>query len=238
MSSRLIIACACATLALGACSPSAPPAAEQQAAADAAAANTNLETYRQLLRIHNDEMAVTMGKDIVSRFPDSAAAHEVQQTLPEIEKRYTQTRESQRLAALWVYLVSPMAGGTQSTASIRNSKPGQFEPVQLILRRHTKWGQNAFLYGDGHGFVCRATCSLPVTVDGKAMKIKAFAPSTGEPALMISNDQAFVALLRKAHTIDIDVTHVDGERKQTLHYEVSGFDANKWAPLPGKRKAK
>lgn len=238
MSIRLTVLCTCAALALGACSPAAPPAAEQQAVADAATANTNLEAYRQLLRMHNDEMAVTMGKSIVGRFPDSAAAHEVQQTLPEIEKRYALTRESNRLAALWVYQLSPMAGGTQSTASVRNSKPGQWNPVQLILRRHTQWGQNVFLYGDGHGFVCRGTCSLPVKVDGKAMRIKAFAPSTGEPALMISNDKAFVALLRKAHTIDIDVTHVDGERKQTLHYEVAGFDADKWAPLPGKRKGR
>ena len=96
---RLIAVSACVALALCACSPQAPAPAEQRAA-DASTANANLDTYRQLLRIHNDEMAVTMGKDIVRRFPDSAAAREVQQTLPEIEKRYTETREKNRLAAL------------------------------------------------------------------------------------------------------------------------------------------
>ena len=235
---RLIAASACAALALCACSPQAPAPAEQRAAADASTANANLDTYRQLLRIHNDEMAVTMGKDIVKRFPDSVAAREVQQTLPEIEKRFTETREKNRLAALWVYQVSPMAGGTQSTATIRNSQPAGAEPVQLVLRRHTKWGQNVFLYGSGHGFVCRSTCALPLNVDGKAMRIKAFAPTTGEPALMIRDDKAFLALLTKAHKISIDVTLVDGEKKQTLVYEVAGYDPAKWSALPGKNKAR
>jgi hypothetical protein len=228
----------CAAVAVCGCSPQAPTPAEQRAATDAGSAKANLDTYRQLLRIHNDEMAVTMGKDIVKRFPDSPAAHEVQQTLPEIEKRYTQTREKNRLAALWVYQLAPMAGGTQSTASIRNSEPTGGEPVQLVLRRHTQWGQSVFLYGSGHGFVCRGTCALPVNVDGKAMRIKAFAPSTGEPALMIRDDKAFLAMLAKAHKIGIDVTLVDGEKKQTLVYEVGGFDPAKWSALPGRKKGR
>jgi hypothetical protein len=235
---RLIAVSACVAFALCACSPQAPAPAEQRAAADASTANANLDTYRQLLRIHNDEMAVTMGKDIVKRFPDSAAAREVQQTLPEIEKRYTQTREKNRLAALWVYQVSPMAGGTQSTATIRSSQPAGAEPVQLVLRRHTKWGQNVFLYGSGHGFVCRGTCALPLNVDGKPMRIKAFAPTTGEPALMLRDDKAFLAMLAKAQKISIDVTLVDGEKKQTLVYEVGGYDPAKWSALPGKSKAR
>ena len=234
---RQIAISACVALALCACSPQAPAPAEQRAA-DASTANANLDTYRQLLRIHNDEMAVTMGKDIVRRFPDSAAAREVQQTLPEIEKRHTETREKNRLAALWVYQLSPMAGGTQSTATIRNSQPAGAEPVQLVLRRHTKWGQNVFLYGSGHGFVCRGTCALPLNVDGKAMRIKAFAPTTGEPALMIRDDKAFLALLAKAHKISIDVTLVDGDKKQTLVYEVGGYDPAKWSALPGKNKSR
>ncbi len=56
------------------------------------------------------------------------------------------------------------------------------------------------------------------------MRIKAFAPSTGEPALMIRDDKAFIAQLRKAKKISMDVTLVNGEKKQTLVYEVAGFD--------------
>ncbi|HWU77116.1 MAG TPA: hypothetical protein VN043_11495 [Rhodanobacter sp.] len=216
----------------------APSAAEQKAQADAAAAARNLDTYRQLLKLHDDEMVVAMGKDIVSRFPDSAAAKEVQQSLPAVEKRYTETRETKRLASLWTYQVSPMAGGTQSTATIFSSEPAGNDRVRLVLRRHTSWGQSAYLYGNKPGFVCRGNCTINGTVDGKPVRIKAFAPPTGEPALMIRDDKPFIAMLRKAKTLNLDVTLADGEKKETLVYEVAGFDPGKWLPLPRTGKGK
>ena len=228
---RYALVAACATWLLAGCSPGtpAPTAQQQQAQAQAADAARNLDTYRQLLRIHNDEMAVSMGKDIVKRFPESDAAKEVRQTLPEIEKRYTAASEKYRLTSLWLYQVSPMAGGTQSTATIVNGG------VQLVLRRHTSWGQSVFLYGSKPGFVCRGNCAIAATVDGKPVRIKAFAPSTGEPALMIRDDKGFIAMLQKAKKISLDVTLVDGEKKETLVYEVGGFDPAKWAPLDKKK---
>jgi len=223
---RYAVMVCCVAALLAGCSQQsaapAPDAAQQQTPSQATDATRNLDTYRQLLRIHNDEMAVTMGQDIVKRFPDSAAAKEVQQTLPEIEKRYTEASEKNRLAGLWLYQVSPMAGGTQSTATIANNR------VQLVLRRHTSWGQNVFLYGSKPGFVCRGNCAIAGTVDGKPVRIMAFAPSTGEPALMIRDDKAFIAMLQKAKKITLDVTLADGEKKQTLIYEVGGFDPAKW----------
>jgi hypothetical protein len=228
----LLIFCGAASLA--ACSQQgggapAPGPAQQQAQSKDADAARNLDTYRQLLRIHNDEMAVSMGKDIVNNFPNTAAAKEVQQTLPEIEKRYTESSEKNRLAAMWIYQVSPMAGGTQSTATIY--APGS-DRVQLVLRRHTSWGQSVFLYGSSGGFVCRGSgCSLNATVDGKPTHIKVFAPPTGEPALMMRDDKAFIAMLEKAKKISMDVTLVNGEKKETLVYEVGGFDPAKWAAV-------
>jgi hypothetical protein len=174
---------------------------------------------------------VTMGKDIVSRFPNSDAAKEVQKTLPAIARRYIENREKNRLAALWVYQVAPMAGGTQSTAAIYNSEPSGGERVQLVLRRHTRWGQSVFLYGSKPGFVCRGNCSIVATADGKPVRIKAFAPSTGEPALMIRDDKAFIALLQKSAKLGMQVTLADGEKKETLVYEVAGFDPAKWQPV-------
>jgi len=230
-----------AAVLLGACSPQgsapAPDAAQQQAQQRNADAARNLDTYRQLLRIHNDEMAVSMGKDILQRFPDSDAAKEVQKTLPEIEKRYTEASEKNRLDRLWLYQVSPMAGGTQSTATIQSSQPSGNDRVQLVLRRHTSWGQSVFLYGRKPGFVCRGNCAIAGTVDGKPVRIMAFAPSTGEPALMIRDDKAFLALLQKAKKITMDVTLADGQKKQTLVYEVGGFDPARWAAV-GKSKKK
>jgi hypothetical protein len=65
----------------------------------------------------------------------------------------------------------------------------------------------------------------------------AFAPSTGEPALMIRDDKAFIAMLQKAKKITLDVTLADGDKKRTLIYEVGGFDPAKWASV-GKQKKK
>jgi hypothetical protein len=226
---------------LAACSPQtgssntpAAPTAQQAQAADAA---DKLNTYHQLLRIKNDEMAVSMGHDILDHYPNTPAAAEVAQSLPAVEARYKENSEKNRLAALWLYQVSPMEGGTQSTATIDSSQPSGDGRVRLVLRRHTQWGQNAFLYGEGHGFVCRGNCTIATTVDGKSVGIKAFAPTTGEPALMIRDDKAFIAMLQKAKKITINVTLVDGEKKEALVYEVGGFDPSKWADV-GKGKKK
>ena len=229
----LVTALVGVAIAFGGCSQqsSAPSPEAVQAQAAAAKANSDLNTYRELLRIHNDAMAVTMGKSIVEHFPDGAAAAEVQKTLPEIEKRYRENSEKYRLAALWQYQVAPMAGGTQSTATILNSEPATGERVKLVLRRHTKWGQNVFLFGSGKGFVCGHACTLNVSVDGKLHRVKAFAPPTGEPALMISDDKGFLKLLADSHKVDIYVTLADGKRKETLVYEVSGFDPSRWRQL-------
>jgi hypothetical protein len=226
---------------LAACSPQtgssntpAAPTAQQAQAADAA---DKLNTYHQLLRIKNDEMAVSMGHDILDHYPNTPAAAEVAQSLPAVEARYKENSEKNRLAALWLYQVSPMEGGTQSTATIDSSQPSGDGRVRLVLRRHTQWGQNAFLYGEGHGFVCRGNCTIATTVDGKSVGIKAFAPTTGEPALMIRDDKAFIAMLQKAKKITMNVTLVDGEKKEALVYEVGGFDPSKWAGV-GKGKKK
>ena len=231
-----------AAVLLAACSQQAgtpaPSAEQQKAQADATAAERNLATYHQLLKLHDDEMVVTMGKDIESRFPNSDAAKEVAQTLPAVEKRYEANRETNRLAALWTYQMAPMAGGTQSTASIYSSRRGDDEQVRLVLRRHTSWGQSAFLYGSKPGFLCRGNCTITGKVDGKPVRIKAFAPQGGEPALMIADDKAFIKLLKKTRQLDLDVTLLNGKRDETLVFELGGFDPAKWQPLDKVRKGK
>ena len=230
-----------AALALAGCSQSGDQTqAPQQAQAPADDSADKLNTYRQLQRIGNDEMAVTMGKEIVSRYPNSDAAKEVQQSLPAIEQRYKENSEKNRLAGLWLYQVSPMAGGTQSTATIYTSQPAGDDRVRLVLRRHTEWGQNAFLFNGGaHGFVCKGVCSIKATFDGKPGAISAFAPSTGEPALLFKDDKGFIAQLEKAKKITMDVTLQDGEKKVTLVFETGGFDPSKWQAVsksPAKKK--
>lgn len=233
--SRYALAALAGTLIIAGCSQGAPApdSAQQQAQAQAAEASRNLDAYRKLLSMHNDQMAASMGEDIVQRFPGGAAAKEVQQTLPDVERRWKEAREKARLAALWQYQLAPMAGGTQSTAAIYDSQPGEVH-VRLVLRRHTRWGQSAFLYSDGHGFVCKGDCVIAAKFDDKLHPIKAYAPPTGEPALMIRDDKGFIALLQKSNKITLPVTLQDNGKKAELVYEVGGFVPDRWQALPKK----
>jgi hypothetical protein len=54
---------------------------------------------------------------------------------------------------------------------------------------------------------------------------------------MIRDDRAFIAMLQKAKKITMNVTLVDGEKKEALVYEVAGFDPSKWTSV-GKVKKK
>lgn len=228
-----------AVLALAACSSSQDQPAAQQAPAvntQADEAAKKLETYQQLLKLHNDGPAVQLGHEIVDRYPDTPAATEVKKTLDALEKNYKETTEKNRLAALWLYQVSPMQGGTQSTATIQSSRPSGEETVRLILRRHTDWGQSVFLYAvAGKGFVCKGDCSLKASFDGKEKTIKAFRPPTGEPALLFRNDAQFLKDLAKTKRLTIDVVTIS-RGETTLTFETGGFDDAKWQAVPKKKK--
>lgn len=220
-------------LLLAACSqqdqttPSAQDAAKAEAQQMADEANRQLQSYRQMLQMKNDEMAAQLGEAIVKQFPTSDAAKEVQQTLPDVEKRAKEAADKRRLAALWTYQVGPMEGGTQSTASLYTTRPGGDRAVRLVLRRHTQWGQSVFLFGNGHGFVCKGNCTLQAQFDGKPHPLRAFLPTTGEPAIFIRDDKSFVTAMEKTRRIVIDAEMQDGG-KQELVFETGGYDPSKW----------
>jgi hypothetical protein len=232
----LAAAVVCGLLTLAACSqqdqntPSPADAAKAQAQAEATEASSQLQTYRKMLQMKNDEMASQLGEEIVKQFPNSDAAKEVQQTLPQVEQRWKETSEKQRLAALWTYQVGPMEGGTQSTASLFSTSPSGDRTVRLILRRHTKWGQSVFMFGTGHGFVCKGNCVIQAQFDGKPHPLRAFLPTTGEPAIFVRDDKPFIEAMEKTKRITMNVEMQDGG-KQTLVFEVGGYDPSKWAEV-------
>lgn len=231
-----VAAAACGWLLLAACSQqdqNTPPpqdAAKAQAQQMSEEANRQLQSYRQMLQMKNDELAAQLGEAIVKQFPNSDAAKEVQQTLPDVEQRAKETAEKRRLTGLWTYQVGPMEGGTQSTASLYSSRPGGDRAVRLVLRRHTQWGQSVFLFGNGHGFVCKGNCTLQAQFDGKPHPLRAFLPTTGEPAIFIRDDKAFIAAMEKTKRITVNVEMQDGG-KQELVFETGGFDPAKWQPV-------
>jgi hypothetical protein len=233
----IAIAAVCGLLVVTACSqqgqnttPSPADAAKAQAQAEATEAANQLQTYRQMLQMKNDEMASQLGEEIVKQFPHSDAAKEVQQTLPQVEQRWKETSEKRRLTALWTYQVGPMEGGTQSTASLYSTSPSGDRVVRLVLRRHTQWGESVFMFGNGHGFVCKGNCVIQAQFDGKPHPLHAFLPTTGEPAIFIRDDKPFINAMENAKRITMDIELQDGG-KQTLVFEVGGYDPSKWTEV-------
>lgn len=228
---------AAALLLLSGCSQAPAPAPTQsatpgQAAPNNAEAAKKLSLYNAMLKDHRDDLAAPIGEEIVSDYPGSPAAAEVQKTLPGIQAKAKARAERDRLAGLWLYQTGMQSGGKQVTASISSSKPAGEAAVRLILRRHSKWGQSVYLFGSGKGFVCKGQCEVPMRFDGKPEKWKAYLPKTGEPALFIKDDSRFIKAMQNARVIEMDVVSRD-HGKETLRFEVGGYDPARF-PEPTK----
>jgi len=231
----LVLAC---FVVLGACSSSQPP--QQAAPAPAApvvdAQQTKaLALYRQLLQGEQWELAAPIGKELVEKYPGSAAATEVQKTLDDVSAKATAAITKRRLTALWIYQSGKESGGDQVTASIYSSDQNPDARVRLILRRHSKWGQSVYLFGGGKGFECRGVCNLEAKFDDTPARLAAFLPDTGEPAIFIKDDKAFIAKLAAAQKLTIKVVE-KGKGPRTLTYEVGGYDAAKFPQLARGKK--
>ena len=214
--------------------PPAAPSASAQAAANEAAADKEFKLYQQMLAEHSDELAAPVGEEIIRKYPGTSAAAEVQKTLPNIQAAAKAKAEHDRLANLWYYQTANV-DGLQHTASIY-SAPASANSVRLVLRRHVKWGQSVYLFApDGSkGFVCKGECNVTMRFDGKRETWKAYLPKTGEPAMFIKDDKRFIAALQKAKVIEMDVTSRE-HGKETLKFEVGGYDPAKFLPLPKKK---
>lgn len=223
---------------MSACSQQAPappaaPSASAQAAANDAAAASELKLYQDMLAQHAEDQAAPVGEEIVQKYPGTPAAAEVQKTLAQVEATAKSKAEHTRLASLWYYQTANV-DGEQSTASTY-SEPRSANSTRLVLRRHVKWGLSVYFFApDGSkGFVCKDLCNITMRFDGKRETWKAYLPKTGEPAMFIKEGKAFITAMQKAKVIEMDVTTKD-HGKQTLKFEVGGYDPSKFSPLPKK----
>ncbi|MFI4970790.1 MAG: hypothetical protein ACHP7D_11345 [Lysobacterales bacterium] len=225
-----------AMAALAACAPSQSPPASAPVAVPAADPQMTqaLDLYRKLQQEKSWELAAPIGQEIVAKYPGSAAAREVQETLVDTTAKAAAIATHRRLERLWIYQSGKESGGNQSTASIYSSDAAPGDRVRLVLRRHSKWGQSAYLFGSGKGFECRGTCGLVMHfADQPVQRMKAYLPPTGEPAIFISDDKAFIARLGSAQKLGIEVTE-KAKRPRTLMFEVGGFDPTRFAPVAKK----
>jgi hypothetical protein len=226
---------ACAALLgtlVAACSPqpSTGPAPAPAASPTHAQATHSLELYRQLQQQQAWELAAPLGQEIVAKYPGSPAAREVAETLTDTSAKAKAIADRRRLERLWIYQSGKESGGDQHTASIYSSDPAVGERVRLILRRHSDWGQSVYLFGPGKGFDCRGTCTVQAHFDDQPQKLKAYLPPSGEPALFIRDDEAFIARLARTQKLTLEV-RMKGGAARTLVYEVGGFDPAKFPPL-------
>jgi len=233
-----LIALSAAALFASACSektsPPAAPTAAPAAAASDAQAQKSVEMYRQLLQSKSYELAGPIGQEIVTKYPNTPAAKEVQETLADTVAKATAITARRRLERLWIYQSGKESGGDQSTASIYSSQPASAERVRLVLRRHSAWGQSAYLFGSGKGFECGRNCALSVRFDDTPpQRMKAYLPETGEPAIFVSDDRGFLNRMSKSQKVSIDAV-VKNKGAQTLVFEVGGFDPEKFAALKKK----
>jgi hypothetical protein len=184
-----------AMLALGACDQQAkqeqrpqrprPRRQEQEAA-------KNLAVYNDLREKQSWELASSIGKDLVTRFPNSAQAATVNQTLAEDRG---QGRRDPRNQAPWASSgpTSPARSRAASRTPPRSTATSpvpEDQRVRLVLRRHTSWGESAYLVSPGQGFECEKECTLTVSIDGQEPeKLKAVLPETTDPAILIDDHQ-------------------------------------------------
>lgn len=238
-------------LALAVCSSgsNAPSASAQDATALAKAnaeaqSRKSLELYEQTRASGSLDIAAQVGAETVAKYPGSAAAAKIKETLAEVTAKAKEDSEKRRLAGLWAYTVVSVRGGTQYAASIENNPPLSLpglvgkdaKHAHLILRQHPEWGQTVYLMLDNEKFNCKAGCkNLPVSFDGEPAKPwKATIPPTGEPALFIDDEEAFFARVLKAKNVAIDVALVENG-KRTLVFETGGLDTSH---LPNTTKRK
>jgi hypothetical protein len=216
-------------------SPAPDPAAAAKADAEAKA-NRQLALYEQMRTAGSTDVAASLGNEILTSYPNTAAAAQVQKTIGDVRDKATRQAESQRLSRLWAYNNVPEAGGTQYSSAIagKEALPGNAR-IRLVLRQHPKWGQSVYLLLDNATFDCSKGCAtLPVAFDGAAaQRMKATIPPTGEPALFIDDDKGFIARLEKSQKVAIDVT-VKGVGPRTETFEVGGYDASKMPNKPKK----
>lgn len=243
---RQLLPCLLLCAAVAACSSSAPPppapAGKPAAAPNEAAAAKEAALYDQMRNSQSWDLAVSLGDEVVQRYPNTPAAAQVRQTLDDVRAKASAQRESRRVAKLWAYAAVPEGKGTQYTAAVESKEPlkagatpKDSERIRLVLRVHPEWGRSVYLLLDNAKFDCSKGCAtLPVRFDDAApQRMKATIPPTGEPALFIDDDKGFIAKMQKAKTVSIDAT-IKGEGAKTFVFEVGGYDASK-IPEPAKK---
>lgn len=233
MNRRLALAAAAAVaLAAAGCNREARMA--EQAAAQAAAAEDAARqaqaAFDAAAAEGNWPLAKAQGDVLLARYPDSQAAAQVRERMPEITAKAEAQRDERRLAALWSYQQQKVEGGTQTSAALYAEEPVDIDGsgaqrVRLVLRDHPDWGRSTYLVLERGDFDCYGGCKVQVAVDdGPARRMAALRPKTDDAiAMFINDDRALWKLLEGAKTLTVEFpVKPSGTRK--ARFEVAGLD--------------
>lgn len=145
-------------------------------------------------------------------------------------------RETERLAALWMYQETAPGKMHQVTAAITSAENVDTDgsgakPVRLIFRDHQSWGRSSYLVLQAGDFDCYGRCTVQVAVDDGAPKPMAGRrPKTDEAIAMFVNDwQTLWNLTRGAKRIQVEFPVKTGGTRKAA-FDVAGLDRSK---MPG-----
>lgn len=223
---RLLLLC---LFALAACQP-----AEVDPAFDEAKGAELLAAYEAARADADWEIAEARGDELRRRHGETEAAKTMRATLDQVRAEADAMREQRRLVALWEYQSIPAAGGTQHTAALysrvetdpdaEEGEPVAIPDARLILRRHPKWGDSAYLVLTQKALECGPPCTLAIRFDdGEPQTFPGDPADTGTgPALFIEDRERFIAAMREADTLRIQLPR-SGHLVPVFEFEVGGF---------------
>ena len=200
-------------------------------AADQAKATAMLQEYQAARTAGNPQAAEAAADRLREKFPDSAAARELDATLDQVRKSAEAQRETARLQKLWDYQDNDVGKGVQHTATIFSKVPdlGEDAPAaapdaQLVLRDHPDWGRSVYLLLAQSKFSCGKPCTLQLAFDDAPLETwpGKQADSGHGPALFIEDEPRFMKALPNAKKLKVVLPEGSGTLN-TLSFEVAGF---------------
>ncbi len=219
-------------VALAACKQEDPQAAAAAKAAEQEAAATPLKkTFDEAVAARNWELALSQADELRRRYPDTAAAREVQPRFAEVENQAKTARAERRLKNLWDYQDVAAGKGRQLSAAIMSRERIDIDngrsSVQLIFRDHPEWGRSSYLVLQRGDFDCYRGCRLKLMVDGKPRTLAGSRPDTDEAiAMFIEDEKALWRIFKSAREVLIEFP-VKPSGTRTAIFETSGLDPAK-----------
>ncbi|MCB1565084.1 MAG: hypothetical protein H7A20_00310 [Rhodanobacteraceae bacterium] len=208
-------------------------AASNNSAIDARAAAERQKlaaSFDDVIAAGNKPLALSMGKTLLRRWPDSSEARAIATRVAELEATVAEEKEASRLKNLWVY---HRLGDEGDTAFIYRFGDGDADKggrgIRLVLRDKPSWGRDIFLLTARGRFDCAPDCKVELIVDDRPpMQIDAFASEPNQnPALFFKDTEGFLDILHGARRIEVAAPLQD-DPSNRASFEVGGYDEASW----------